>query len=625
MYHRHPRGAGQPLSDLPAATARMMRIDEIERHAFKDGGIFLGASPVARQEDWPLVEQLMQLHAQLEERAQSDPYLYLPLIDECATSIHALATASLSPVGLPPGEDRHTILFSGTRGGKGTSLIVNNLTLYPGSVLCVDPKGENAEITVARRGDGSEHCEGLEQATYVFDPYQQARIDPRFRACWNFLIWIDLSRRDAVERASTLAEALILPAEKAGDNKHFEDNARILLKGLMLFVCRYFSHDRSVLRLHRFATQGARLSDLRDAPPDVEDFDAFQALLFEMMELTQASDHPVDRVICAAATAVLDMGDKERGSVISTMRTHLEFMERECMQDVLQDSDFDPRVLKEAANGASIYLVLPPARMEDTAGWLRMMISVFLETMYADREEPACGHPVLFMLDEFAILRRFKPVERAAGYGAGYHIRLFLVLQDLPQLKTIYQNGAWETFLGNSGCVIAFDVGDNTTAKYLSEQVGQTHIAPVLTSFAENTSHGSSGMSDQQKVQSIAGQRGALGALMSAAATTFDDQSGNFSHATTRTGSPSPQIVPVLQPDEIMRLYARDQLTALVIRKGYPAMDLVRARYFEHPLFRGMFDGVSAPDPREAILQEARHFLQRVSTLVKAPTAGKSR
>jgi type IV secretory pathway TraG/TraD family ATPase VirD4 len=51
-------------------------------------------------------------------------------------------------------DDRHICLVSGTRGGKGTSVIVNNLCLWPGSAVVVDPKGENATVTADRRGKG---------------------------------------------------------------------------------------------------------------------------------------------------------------------------------------------------------------------------------------------------------------------------------------------------------------------------------------------------------------------------------------------------------------------------------------------------------------------------------------
>ena len=56
---------------------------------------------------------------------------------------------------------RHVCLVSGSRSGKGASSIINNLCLWPGSVVVIDPKGgENATVTAARRGEGSP-CSGL--------------------------------------------------------------------------------------------------------------------------------------------------------------------------------------------------------------------------------------------------------------------------------------------------------------------------------------------------------------------------------------------------------------------------------------------------------------------------------
>jgi len=56
---------------------------------------------------------------------------------------------------------RHVCLVSGTRSGKGASSIINNLCLWPGSVVIIGPTGgENATVTAARRGEGSP-CSGL--------------------------------------------------------------------------------------------------------------------------------------------------------------------------------------------------------------------------------------------------------------------------------------------------------------------------------------------------------------------------------------------------------------------------------------------------------------------------------
>ncbi|MBT6231084.1 MAG: type IV secretory system conjugative DNA transfer family protein, partial [Candidatus Scalindua sp.] len=43
-------------------------------------------------------------------------------------------------------DDGHVFVCAGTRTGKGRALIVNNLLKWPGSIVSVDPKGENATI-----------------------------------------------------------------------------------------------------------------------------------------------------------------------------------------------------------------------------------------------------------------------------------------------------------------------------------------------------------------------------------------------------------------------------------------------------------------------------------------------
>ena len=61
-------------------------------------------------------------------------------------------------------DDRHALTVAGTRAGKGASLIVPNLLLYPGSVLAIDPKGELARITGRRRKE-------LGNKLVVLDPF----------------------------------------------------------------------------------------------------------------------------------------------------------------------------------------------------------------------------------------------------------------------------------------------------------------------------------------------------------------------------------------------------------------------------------------------------------------------
>jgi type IV secretion system protein VirD4 len=85
------------------------------------------------------------------------------------------------------------------------------------------------------------------------------------------------------------------------------------------------------------------------------------------------------------------------------------------------------------------------------------------------------ARPVLFLLDEFAALGRLEPVERAMGLMAGYGIQLWPILQDVHQLRALYERRAG-TFLSNAGVLQIFGVNDHDSAKLVSDLLGQETV-----------------------------------------------------------------------------------------------------------------------------------------------------
>ena len=83
--------------------------------------------------------------------------------------------------------------------------------------------------------------------------------------------------------------------------------------------------------------------------------------------------------------------------------------------------------------------------------------------------------PVLFVLDEFASLGHMRQIEDAAGQIAGYGVKLWPILQDLGQLKSLYKD-RWETFMGNAGVLQFFGNNDLTTLEWISKRLGTTTI-----------------------------------------------------------------------------------------------------------------------------------------------------
>jgi len=56
---------------------------------------------------------------------------------------------------------------------------------------------------------------------------------------------------------------------------------------------------------------------------------------------------------------------------------------------------------------------------------------LLLERAYRDASPLACVAPMLFLLEEFHSLGHMAVVEKAAGYAAGFGVKLWAVLQDI--------------------------------------------------------------------------------------------------------------------------------------------------------------------------------------------------
>ncbi len=356
-----------------------------------------------------------------------------------------------APIGLT--DDRHIMTIAGSRSGKGRSSIIPNMCLYPGSVVAIDPKGDLATITAARRGRGSDAIEGMGQDVFVLDPFETVRgTAASYRASFNPLDGIEPNGVNGRDDAALLADALIIPSKS---DTHWSDAAKSLLTGLILHVCEAYQDEaRNLITLRDLLTADA---------------DRFTGLLAEM-----SCSEAADGVVARTANTLIAMSDRERSGVLSTAIVQTEFLDSPAMRNVLSHSDFALSDLKEKP--VSIYLSLPAGRMGTHARWLRLMIALTIEAMERERTRPK--NPVLIIMDEFHALGRLAVIERAAGLIAGFGVRLWTVLQDLGQLKAHYPQ-SWETFIGNAGLTQWFGVNDLTTLKYLSERLGQTTLDVV--------------------------------------------------------------------------------------------------------------------------------------------------
>ncbi|WP_394403130.1 type IV secretory system conjugative DNA transfer family protein [Sulfitobacter sp. 1A15299] len=417
----------------------------------------------------------------------------------------------------------HLITLAPTRAGKGVGTVIPNLLAAERSVLVIDPKGENARIAgEARRRFGTVH---------VLDPFEVSGMPS---AAYNPLDLLAPDSLDLGEDAASLTEALVMDPPGQVTEAHWNEEAKAILGGLIMFCICHEDRNRQTL---------ATVREYLTLPPEK---------LRALLELMQDSD-AAGGLIARAANRFLGKADREAASVLSNAQRHTHFLDSPRIAKVLSRSDFHFSDLRHRI--ASVFLVLPPNRMDAYSRWLRLLVSQALQDIARDAEtsvRPLSGPagaqggtqrlktPTLFLLDEFAALGRLEAVERAMGLMAGYGLQLWPILQDMSQLKDLYGARAG-TFIANAGVQQVFGVNDFETAKWLSQMMGQETAGFQTDSFKPG-------------------------------------DSPSFSNNLTGRD--------LLTPDEIMQLRPENQLLRV---QGQATAVAQKLRYYVDPEFRELF------------------------------------
>lgn len=408
----------------------------------------------------------------------------------------------------------HLLTIAPTRSGKGVGTIIPNLLTAERSIICIDPKGENARVTGRQREKFG--------PVYYLDPFG---LCGRKASAYNPLAMLDPDGLDLAEDAMTLADALVFDLADNGD-PHWNEEAKALLAGIILYtVC----HDEPHLR-----TLGTVREYLTLAPDD------FRNLLGVMQASAQSRG-----LIARAANRFLSKSDREAAGVLSSAQRHTHFLDSPRITAVTDSSDFSFASLKDQV--ATVFLILPPDRLDTYSRWLRLLLAQALTEMARSEARPA--RPVLFLLDEFAALGRLQTIERAMGLMAGYGLQLWPILQDIHQLRGHYSERAG-TFISNAGVLQAFGVNDYETADMLSRTMGKTTIRYETTGSSQNTA---------------------------------------WHEERNHTASTSEHLAArnLMDPNEIMKLEPRDMLLMMA---GKDPLILRKIRYFEEGEFAGLYD-----------------------------------
>lgn len=422
-------------------------------------------------------------------------------------------------------QEGHLLTVAPTGAGKGVGVVIPNLLTYPGSVVAIDPKGENYQIAArARRLMG--------QSVFRLDPFnvcgnqQQARLNP--------LDLIDPDSEDFADDALVIADMLVL---RTGNEKdpHWDEKALSVLQGLIMFVLTHAPEElRNLGEVRRLLTASSETWEQ----------------VVEMMSQAEG-------VIASIANQIERMGEEERASVLSTAMRHTDFLNSPQVVRSLSESSFDLLALKERGD-VSLFLILPADKLTTYSRLLRLWIATTLQVMVKVKTKPK--HRVLFLLDEMAQLGKMQLLVKAISLMRGYSMTLWMILQDLGQLKSLYPDNQWQTFLSNSRVQQYFGVTDWETAEYVSKLAGETTVSVTSTTEGRN-------IGNTRK--------------------DFIGIDSTNSRGTNKGTTVSEQIRPLLRPDEVRRFNSNEQL---IFIQGIAPIWATKLKYYQDAEFSGLYN-----------------------------------
>lgn len=357
---------------------------------------------------------------------------------------------TLPVVSHPPG---HLLTIAATRAGKGAAQIVPNLITYRGSMLVIDPKGENYAMTHQHRRRFSRVLRI--DPFHITEAYDGEAAFSKFNPL-NFV-------HDASE-ARRMANVLMseLPENDSGAFWHRE--AVNFLAGLIQHICEVRDNP-TIGQIRAFLSEDEKI--LRKRMGDIAKNTAIAG-------------------VARAFTRFIEKAEKERSGVLSTLNADLAIWDEPAMAETVQKSHFDFAEMKGDAP-LTVYVVLPFDKLYSHKAFLRLFVMQFYQAMV--QPAPAPKIPVLCLIDEFPALGEMDELVKALGEVAGYGVRFWLFAQGLNQLKSIYPKD-WETILAQCATQSFFGIADHTTAQTLADFLGQETVLIEKPSL----SHGESGI-----------------------------------------------------------------------------------------------------------------------------------
>ncbi|MBB3179383.1 type IV secretory system conjugative DNA transfer family protein [Variovorax sp. Sphag1AA] len=347
------------------------------------------------------------------------------------------------------------ILAAPTRSGKGVGVVIPNLLDYQESMVVLDIKQENYDLTSGWRASQG-------QQIFLFNPFAEDRRTHR----WNPLSYV--SNDPAFRVSDLMSIAAMLYPDGADDQKFWVSQARNAFMAFALYLFEKWEADEEQgLPMHfrsiRTLGQIYRLSS-----GDGSDLRAFYQSLAQSPFLSENAQSAFSNLLSQAAETF--------ASILGTFKEPLNAWINPVLDAATSADDFlltDVRKKK-----MTIYIGIQPNKLAES----RLIVNLFfsqlinVNTRELPQNNQALKHQCLLLMDEFTSIGKVDIIAKAVSYMAGYNIRLLPIVQSMAQLDATYGKEVARTLVTNHALQIVYAPREQQDANDYSEMLGYTTV-----------------------------------------------------------------------------------------------------------------------------------------------------
>lgn len=243
-----------------------------------------------------------------------------------------------------------------------------------------------------------------------------------------------------------------------------------LLKALLLYVINYVKEEDRNMGFIYDAISSEKIKELDD-----------------LFEETSGSTRQCYNIYARAT-------DITRQSIVTGLATRLQIFQTDKIRNITNKEEI---IFENIGNEKTCIFVVT----SDTNSAFDFLSTLFFSFLFIklikQADESKDGRlkvETSFILDEFTNIGRIVDFEKKLATTRSRGINIFMIFQNIAQLKNRYENDVWQEILGNADTKICMGAGDILTAEYITKYLGiatvETNAIRKLAGFDGNFTYG---------------------------------------------------------------------------------------------------------------------------------------